>query len=92
MNIPCILYVYVTVCKCACAPATCTAICSAAVHLRLNVQFLRTGACAKRVRDQVRKYVYAGRNPVYHCFLNRGMGLSAIVAMTCEGVIGVYMQ
>ena len=30
-----------------------------------------------------------GQHPVYHCFLNRGMCLSAIVAMTCEGVIGI---
>ena len=40
-------------------------------------------------RDQVRKYGYAlrGERPVFHRFLNRGARLSAIVAMTCEGVI-----
>ena len=60
-------------------------------HLRLNVQFLRTGACAKRVHVFGRKYVYAGRTPSIS-LLNRGMRLSAIVAMTCEGVIGVYKK
>ena len=33
-----------------------------------------------------------GERPVYHCFLNRGMRLSAIVVMTCEGGIGVYKK
>ena len=33
-----------------------------------------------------------GERPVYHHFLNRGTRLSGIVAMTCEGVIGVYMH
>ena len=40
-------------------------------------------------RDQVRKYGYAlrGERLVYHRFLYRGTRLSAIVAMTCEGVM-----
>ena len=33
-----------------------------------------------------------GERPVYHHFLNRGTRLSGIVAMICEGVIGVYMH
>ena len=42
--------------------------------------------------DQVRKCGYAGEHPVYHRFLNRGTHLLAIVAMTCEAVIGVYIH
>ena len=44
----------------------------------------------KKKSDQVRKYGYAGERPVYHRFLNRG--LSAIEAMICEDMIGVYMH
>ena len=33
-----------------------------------------------------------GERPVYHRFLNRRTRLSALVAMICEGVIGVYVH
>ena len=45
-----------------------------------------TGANGK---DQIRKFGYAlrGIQPVYHCFIHRGTRISALVAMSLEGVI-----
>ena len=49
-----------------------------------------TGSDAK---NHIRKFGYAlrGQTPVYHRFVARGKRISAIVAISCEGLVGVEL-
>ena len=44
-------------------------------------------------RDQIRRYGYAlrGERPVYHRFLDRGKHVSAITAITSEGILALEL-